>query len=69
MMAQLRLNFQGRGEVQTFSWAGVQLMGNSIQLALVSHLRSQAHNSSVVNAEVMNTYMAENINQISETRH
>jgi len=33
-MAQLRIDFQGRGEVETFSWARVQPLGNSVQLAL-----------------------------------
>ena len=33
-MAQLRIDFQGRGEVETFSWARVQAMGDDIQLAL-----------------------------------
>ena len=34
MMAQVRIDFQGRGEVETFSWARVQAMGDDIQLAL-----------------------------------
>ena len=34
MMAQLRINFQGRGEVQTFSGARVEAMDNGVQLAL-----------------------------------
>ena len=34
MMAQLRIDFQGRGKVQTFSWVCVQPMGNGIQLTL-----------------------------------
>ena len=33
-MAQLRIDFQGRGKVQTFSRACVQAMGDGIQLAL-----------------------------------
>jgi hypothetical protein len=33
-MTQLRKDFQGRGEVQTFSWACVEAMGNGVQLAL-----------------------------------
>jgi len=32
--AQVRIDFQGRGEVKTFSWARVQAMSNDIQLAL-----------------------------------
>jgi hypothetical protein len=34
MMTQLRIDLQGRGEVETFSWARVQAMGDDIQLAL-----------------------------------
>jgi hypothetical protein len=34
MMAQLRIDFQGRGKVQTFSLACVQAMGDGIPLAL-----------------------------------
>jgi hypothetical protein len=34
MMAQVRIDFQGRGEVKTFSWARVQTMSNGVQLAL-----------------------------------
>jgi hypothetical protein len=34
MMAQVRINFQGRGEVETFSSARVQAMGHDSQLAL-----------------------------------
>ena len=34
MMAQLRIDFQGRGKVETFAWARVQPMGDGIQLAL-----------------------------------
>ena len=30
----MRIDFQGRGEVKTFSWARVQAMSNDIQLAL-----------------------------------
>ena len=33
-MAQLRIDLQGRGKVQTFSWACVQPMGDGVQLAL-----------------------------------
>jgi len=33
-MAQLRIDFQGRGEVETFSWARIQPMGDGVQLAL-----------------------------------
>ncbi len=33
-MAQVRIAFQGRGEVQTFSRARVQAMGDGVQLAL-----------------------------------
>ena len=33
-MTQLRIDFQGRGEVQTFSGARVEAMGNGVQLAL-----------------------------------
>jgi len=33
-MAQLRIDFQGRREVQAFSWARVQAMRNGVQLAL-----------------------------------
>ena len=33
-MAQVRIDFHGRGEVETFSWARVQEMGDDIQLAL-----------------------------------
>jgi hypothetical protein len=33
-MARLRIDFQGRGEVQTFSWARLQAMGDSVQLTL-----------------------------------
>ena len=33
-MAQLRIDFQGRGNVETFSWARVQPMGDGVQLAL-----------------------------------
>ena len=33
-MAQLHIDFQWRGDVQTCSWAGVQPMANGIQLAL-----------------------------------
>lgn len=33
MMAQLRINFQGRGTVQTFSWARVEAMREGVQLA------------------------------------
>jgi hypothetical protein len=36
---------------------------------LVSRLRSEANNSSVFNAEIMNTYIARTINRISETGH
>jgi hypothetical protein len=31
MMAQLRIDFQGRGEVQTFSRARIQAMGDGVQ--------------------------------------
>ena len=34
MRAQLRINFQGRGKVETFSRARVQSMGDGIQLTL-----------------------------------
>ena len=34
MMAQVRKDFQGRGEVQTFSRARIQAMGDGVQLAL-----------------------------------
>ena len=34
MRAQLRIDFQGRGKAQTFSWARVQPMGDGVQLAL-----------------------------------
>jgi hypothetical protein len=34
MMAQLRIDFQGRGEVQTCSWAPVLPMVNGVLLAL-----------------------------------
>ncbi len=34
MMAQVRIDFQGRGKVQTFSGARVQPMGDGVQLAL-----------------------------------
>ena len=34
MMAQLRIDFQGRGKVETFSWARIQSMGDGIQLTL-----------------------------------
>jgi hypothetical protein len=34
MMVQLRIDFQGRGEVETCSWACVQAMGDDIRLAL-----------------------------------
>ena len=34
MMAQVRIDFQGRGEVEAFSWPRIQAMGNGIQLAL-----------------------------------
>ena len=33
-MAQVRIDFQRRGKVQTFSWARVQAMGDGVQLAL-----------------------------------
>ena len=33
-MAQMRIDFQWRGEVQTFSWARIQAMGNGVQLTL-----------------------------------
>ena len=33
-MAQVRVDFQGRGEVETCSWARVQAMGDGVQLAL-----------------------------------
>ena len=33
-MAQLRIDFQGRGEIETFSGARVQPMGDDVQLAL-----------------------------------
>ena len=33
-MAQVRIDFQGRGKVETFSRVRVQAMGNDIQLAL-----------------------------------
>ena len=32
-MTQLRIDFQWRGEVETCSWAWVQVMGDDIQLA------------------------------------
>jgi hypothetical protein len=34
MMAQLRIDFQGRGEVQTFSWARVEAVRDRVQLVL-----------------------------------
>ena len=34
MIALLRIDFQGRGEVEAFSWAPVQAMRDSVQLAL-----------------------------------
>jgi hypothetical protein len=34
MMAQVRIDFQGRREVETFSWARIQAMRDSVQLAL-----------------------------------
>ena len=34
MMAQVRIDFQGRGEIETFSWARVQAMSDGVQLAL-----------------------------------
>ena len=33
-MAQLRIDFQGRREVETFSWARIESMGNGVQLVL-----------------------------------
>ena len=33
-MTQLRINFKGRGEVQTFSGARIEAMGDGVQLAL-----------------------------------
>jgi len=33
-MAQLGIDFQGRGKVQTFSWTRVQAVGDGVQLAL-----------------------------------
>lgn len=33
-MAQMRIDFQRRGKVQTFSWTCVHPMGNDVQLAL-----------------------------------
>ena len=33
-MAQLRIDFQGRRKVETFSWACVQAMGDGVQFAL-----------------------------------
>jgi hypothetical protein len=33
-MRQLRIDIQRRGQIQTFSWARVQPMGNGVQLAL-----------------------------------
>ena len=33
-MAQLRIDFQGRGKAKTFPWAGVEPMGDGIQLSL-----------------------------------
>jgi len=33
-MAQLRIDFQGRGEVETLPWAHVQPIGNGVQLPL-----------------------------------
>ena len=33
-MAQVRIDFQGRGEVEAFSGARVQAMGDGVQLAL-----------------------------------
>ena len=34
MMTQMRIDFQGRGEVETFSRARVQSMRDNVQLAL-----------------------------------
>ena len=34
-MAQVRVDFQGRGNVQALSWARVQAIGNGVQLALL----------------------------------
>lgn len=33
-MARVRIDFQGRGEIETFSWARVQAMGDGVQLRL-----------------------------------
>ena len=44
-MTQLRIDFQRRSKVQTFSWARVQAMGNDIQLALgvARQVRARGH--------------------------
>jgi len=34
MMAQMRIDFQRRRKAETFPWAGVEPMGDGIQLAL-----------------------------------
>lgn len=33
-MAQVRIDLQGRGKVQTFAWARIQPMRHGVQLAL-----------------------------------
>ena len=34
MMVQVRIDLQGRGKVEAFSWPRVQAMGESVRLAL-----------------------------------